>query len=91
VALGVGIRIVVAAWINSRIGLGRNWARILATILFALSAIYLATQWRNFIALFNGEAALAYTAVSVIKVGINIATVVLLFTPRANRWFKAMA
>ena len=90
-ALGVGVRIVIAAWVNSRIGLGRNWARILAATLFVLSTIYLGTHWRTYIALFHGETALAYSILSAVKVCINTAVVILLFTPRANRWFKAIA
>lgn len=90
VAIGVGVRIVITVWVNTRIALGRNWMRILLAVLFASGVVYFAVEWRAYANLLTGKAPLFFMA-TLVRSLLNVATMVLLFTPRANRWFKAMA
>ena len=90
VAIGIGVRIVITVWVNTRIALGRNWMRILLAVLFASGVIYFAVEWRAYANLLTGKAPLFFIA-TIVKSLLNVTTMVLLFTPRANRWFKAMA
>ena len=54
VAIGIGVRIVITVWVNTRIALGRNWMRILLAVLFASGVIYFAVEWRAYASLIFG-------------------------------------
>jgi len=85
--LPMGLPAVIAAWINSNIAQGRNWARIVVVIFFAISLVYRAFQWKAYLLVLNPKTALA--ALQLVKLPLDTAAVVLLFLPRSNRWFKA--
>lgn len=97
VAIPIGIPVATVAWITNRIGEGRRWARILTSVCFGVGLISLAGEWRDFLQdLHAGELQAAFLrsllwTTRLIKLLLSVATVVLLFTPRANRWFKAQA
>lgn len=97
VAIPIGTPVVAVAWITNRIGAGRRWARILTSVCFGVGLISLAGEWRDFLQdIHAGELQAAFVrsllwTTRLIKLLLSVATVVLLFTRRANLWFKTQA
>jgi hypothetical protein len=80
------IRSLVTAWINIKIGQGRNWARMVM-LLWTLAVLSLmAYEWRAFQRLLSGDA--LYWLPPATKLLLDCTALALLFTPAANRWFK---
>jgi hypothetical protein len=96
-----GIQALAVAWLNSQIAHGRNWARIVLTVIFALGLVYLAFQWRLYAKIFAAINWQTFATTSprilwaaswagaVLRSLLNLSPA-LLFTPKANQWFKAM-
>jgi hypothetical protein len=89
-ALEIGIPTAFSIWINSSIARGRHWARVLVAVFVALGVVG-ALDGGTFQGPFNGELALLVVILQAAKILLGIIAAVLLFTPPANRWFKAMA
>lgn len=95
----IGIRSIVVAWLNIRMGQARNWARITLLIVFVLGFIYVATQWqlsavfewRNLTRTVMGKTTATWLLLIIAQALLEVGALVLLFTPRANRWFRAPA
>jgi MFS family permease len=94
--LPVGVPAVIMGWITDRIGAGRRWARILACVLIGVYLLDTARQWPILLgqltstAPFNGISAPPWISL-VARLLLAVGTVILLFTPRANQWFKEEA
>jgi hypothetical protein len=80
------IRYVVTAWINIKIGQGRNWARILVLLWMIIAVALMAYQWRQYLPRFDGDPLNWLPSDS--KIVLDCIALALLFTPSANRWFK---
>ena len=86
VVLPAAVPVIIVAWINSRIGAGRRWARILAGVLLGASEVYTLKQ-SHFFPL-QGKIAFVSTS-QLISLLLAMITLSLLFAPRANHWFGA--
>jgi hypothetical protein len=92
VALPIGIPAIIVAWINGRIGAGHRWARILTSVGLGASVVHTAQQWHVYLAILAGKMPLTFFRTSqLLALLLAAITVALLFTPRANRWFKPKA
>lgn len=91
-AILLGIPILIVTWLTARIGAGRSWARILVCVALAVGAGYLRDERATLLFLFQGKISMALIWTSQFaKLLLSIITIVLLFTPAANRWFAARA
>lgn len=90
VAIPLGIPILIGAWLTSRIGAGRRWARILVCVVLVVSAGYLDDERSALFLLFQGKMppTLIWSS-QLIKLLLSTIIIVLLFTRPANRWFAA--
>jgi hypothetical protein len=79
--LGVGLWLFLA-WANGR---GRNWARIVATVLFALGAVSLLTSLPQL-----GSAPLS-VALSALNVLVGGAAIFFLWRKESSAWFQAQS
>jgi len=86
----VAFKSYIVAWLNTLIARGRNWARIVLGILIAVAFIYTAVVWTSGKIPGAAYSFLVNNRLLALKLPIELAAVVLLFTPRANQWFKAM-
>jgi hypothetical protein len=75
------LTLVVFTALALLIGRGKNWARIVYTILGALSVLSLGTT-------FNGEVIVASLAVEVVQALLTVAAIVMLYRPDSNAWFS---
>src|SRR5581483_2962929 len=85
----IGVPAIITVWINSNIAQGRSWPRIVVALLFGIGLVYRAVQLKSYLLLISGTA--AYTTLAslqFIKLPLGTIAAVLLFLPRANRWFK---
>ena len=94
--LPVGIPAAFLAWITDRIGAGRRWARIVACVLIGACAVETVKQWPALLDPLTGKNPLTgLTALlwisSLVRLALAVGTVTLLFTPRANKWFRQEA
>jgi hypothetical protein len=88
VAIPVGIPILIGAWLTSRIGAGRSWARILVCVALAVSSGYPSDERSVLFLLLQGKMSTTLIWSSqFMKLLLSTITIVLLFTPPANRWF----
>jgi len=89
-AIFIGIPILIAVWLTGRIGAGRGWARILACVALAVGAGYIPDERLALLFLFRGKISMSLILSSQFaRLLLSIITIVLLFTPAANRWFAA--
>lgn len=77
--IGAGLWVLMAL-MNKR---GHNWARIVATILFAFNTLGLISQ------LTNGQAAMLTKIVSVVVWLVGLGAIVLLYNKDSSAYFKA--
>jgi hypothetical protein len=89
---GIAIAFLITWWITAKLEAGRNWMRILLTVLMVLGVVGPLLLWD-----FYKTAVFAVYATNPIKAvvdlgqyALGIAAVVLLFTPRSRAWFAAM-
>lgn len=96
---GIVLRIVITAAIAYRLARGGNWTRILMTVFFVISLLYLPTEWRNHLEWIDrartgatswGFAVLMSCRIAVSR-AVHLAWVILLFTPQASSWFDTMS
>ena len=91
-AFGVGIGLLMTWWFTSRLRRGRNWMRVLLTVLAVLSiaATILFWNWYRSIVV----PVYATNPVMAVLGGLQfvfwLVSLGLLFTPRSNTWFAAM-
>lgn len=89
----IGIPAAFIAWITDRIGAGRRWARILACVLIGIYLVNTIRQWPTLLGQLTDKLPLtALLRISLLaRLMLAVGTVILLFTPRANQWFKEEA
>jgi hypothetical protein len=80
------IRYLVTAWINIKVAEGRNWARILVLLWTLAAVVMVAYEWRSTLEILARHS--LTEVLDAVKLLLDCTTVVLLFTPAANRWFK---
>jgi len=92
VLVGAAISFGFSWWYVSKLKAGRNWMRILVTILLVLSYVSIAALWQSYYA----KVFASYpenpikAAVFVLKTISSILTVVLINLPSSRAWFAAM-
>jgi MFS family permease len=89
----IGIPALIVAWITDRIGAGRRWARILACLLIGIYLVNTLRQWPVLLHPITGIQPLSSLSnlvwISLLaRLTLAVGTMTLLFTPRANQWFK---
>jgi len=90
--VGAAIIGVLAWWYTSKLKAGRNWMRIVVTIMIVLSYVSIAVLWRYYYAKFfanYGENPLK-VGILAVKTITSIATIILLNLPSTRAWFSAM-
>jgi len=91
-AIGVGIGLLINWWVTSRLKQGRNWMRILLTVLAAIGVLVPVFFWDFYKAqvfpMYTG-----YTLVlvlSLLQYALWLVALGLLYTARSRKWFAAM-
>src|SRR5688572_2901232 len=89
---GVAIAFLITWWITAKLKAGRNWMRILLTVLMVIGIVMPLLIWD-----FYKTAVFAVYATNPLKAVVDLAqyalgiiAVVLLHTPRSRAWFAAM-
>jgi hypothetical protein len=85
--IGGAIGFAITKWIVSKLKAGRNWMRLLVTILSVLGYICIPVFWKFYSPIYAGDPIKA--AVSVLGIIPNIWSIVLLYVPRSQAWFSA--
>ena len=91
-AIGGAIAFLINWWVTSRLKLGRNWMRILITVLTCLGLLIPALFWN-----FYKTAVLPMYSQNKVMMALSLAQFLfwlvalgLLYTARSRRWFAAM-
>ena len=79
-----GLAQLPAIWFNLKLGAGRNWARIVWIVLFAVGALISLTAFRTVAGSIKGGDMVRLAIQCVLGLGITG----LLLTPSAARWYK---
>ncbi len=91
-SIGVGIGVLINWWVTSRLKRGRNWMRILLTVLAAIGVLVPMLFW-NF---YKTQVFPMYTGnslslvLSVLQYALWLVALGLLYTARSRKWFAAM-
>ena len=86
--LMVGGLVVIALWLwmARAAGQGRNWARILSTVLFGLATLQLAGDFRTLV--IHGGFGVTVLGLIALTWGVGLAAVWLLWRPTSSAFFK---
>jgi hypothetical protein len=89
---GVAIAFLITWWFTAKLQAGRNWMRILMTVLMVLGIIGPLLVWDFYkTAVFAAYASNPLKAVvDLAQYALGIIAVLLLYTPRSRAWFAAM-
>jgi hypothetical protein len=87
ILLTSGTPYVIVGWLLYKIRLGRHWARVTYLLLWLFGTAYAFLFWRAYAAAFDGKHFMAAVS-TVAKAALDVAGIVLLFVPAANRWFR---
>ncbi len=82
----MGVYSGLLVWLILKIARGRNWARVVYTILLLLSYVSICSGWYTYFLAYRGHAELV--ALDVLDTLSDIAGLYFLFTRAANAWFK---
>jgi hypothetical protein len=85
----IGIYSAIVAWLIFEIARGRNWARIVYTVLALLSYVSMFTSWRMYTAAYHGHPELL--VLDIIDTLADIGGLYFMFTRAANAWFRPRA
>jgi hypothetical protein len=87
-AVGWLVGLLIAWWLLSSLGKGKNWARIVQLVFFVFSVLSSTVMFAT------PEAAAAVTPLAwllyAIQMALNLWGIILLFSSVANSWFRAM-
>jgi hypothetical protein len=87
-ALTIGTPRAIVAWILFSIGRGRQWARITYGVLFVFGIAYQAFLWKARLVNFHGKFSQSDVLTAAEDL-LRLAGICLLFSRRANLWFRA--
>jgi hypothetical protein len=82
----VGLYSALLAWLIFKIGRGRNWARVVYTILTLLGYLSMGTSWSAYSGSYHGHVSLI--AIDVTDALVDIGGLYFMFTRAANAWFR---
>jgi hypothetical protein len=89
--IGAAISFAITRWVVSKLKAGRNWMRLLMTIITAVGYLSVAIFWKFYsttlFPIYAGNPAMA--DIAVLQLIPNTWAVVLLNVPRSRAWFSA--
>lgn len=81
--ISFGVTTLLVIWLAYKINCGRNWARIIYSVLILISLINVAINFQQFSLM-----PIEFTLVSAITNLCQIIVILFMFTPSSNVWFK---
>ena len=88
-AVSIAIYAAIVAWLIFKLGRGRNWARIVYTVLVLLGYVSIVTSWHVYIAAYHGHPELL--VLDILDTLADIGGLYFVFTKAANAWFRPRA
>ena len=79
----------IVAWLIFKVARGRNWARIVYTVLLLLSYVSLATSWSTYSASYHGHPEII--VLDILDTLADVGGLYFMFTKAANAWFRPRA
>ena len=92
--LGVLIGVLLTLWFTAKLKRGRNWMRVLLTILTVLGTLFLPFTWvasrQVYMAAYGGQPVLLAIGITITaaQYALNLIAVVLINTRTARAWFR---
>lgn len=87
--VSIGFYGAIIAWLIVKFGRGRNWARIVYTVLLLFGYVSILVSWTTYAAPYHGHPELV--GLDVIDTLADIAGLYFMFTKAANAWFRPPA
>lgn len=89
--IGVVLAALITWWVVAKLSAGRNWMRLLVSIIFGLSVVLTPVSWATSPELIEQSFPDVTTgALTLVQYGMTLAVLVLINTPSARGWFAAM-